>query len=50
MQREVLKVEGLMRRYGQTVALCDASFTLSGPQLCGILGPNGAGKTFLLTF
>jgi ABC-2 type transport system ATP-binding protein len=48
MQREVLKVRGLTRRYGATVALSDVSFTLCGPQLCGILGPNGAGKTSLL--
>jgi ABC-2 type transport system ATP-binding protein len=46
--REVLRVHGLMRRYGETVALADVSFALTGPQLCGILGPNGAGKTTLL--
>jgi ABC-2 type transport system ATP-binding protein len=48
MLREVVQVKGLMRRYGKTVALHDVSFTLTGPQLCGILGPNGAGKTTLL--
>jgi ABC-2 type transport system ATP-binding protein len=48
MLREVLRVDGLTRRYGDTVALCDVSFALTGPQLCGILGPNGAGKTSLL--
>ena len=47
-QQEVLRVTGLTQRYGSTVALCDVSFALTGPQLCGILGPNGAGKTSLL--
>jgi ABC-2 type transport system ATP-binding protein len=42
-----IEVDGVGRRYGNTWALRDASFTL-GPGVTGLLGPNGAGKTTLL--
>ncbi len=40
-----LVAEGLTKRYGETVALDDASFTVPRGTVCGLLGPNGAGKT-----
>jgi ABC-2 type transport system ATP-binding protein len=41
-------VEGLSRRYGDTRALDEASFTMERG-VTGLLGPNGAGKTTLLS-
>src|SRR2546427_10823431 len=42
-------VRGLFRRkYDQTVAVKDVSFTIEPGQLVGFLGPNGAGKTTTL--
>jgi ABC-2 type transport system ATP-binding protein len=43
-----VRVEGLSRRYGDTRALDDASFTMERG-VTGLLGPNGAGKTTLLS-
>jgi ABC-2 type transport system ATP-binding protein len=43
-----VRVEGLSRRYGDTRALDDASFTMERG-ITGLLGPNGAGKTTLLS-
>ncbi len=36
---------GLTKRYGETLALSDASFGVPRGTVCGLLGPNGAGKT-----
>lgn len=36
---------GLGKRYGETVALHDATFDVPRRTVCGLLGPNGAGKT-----
>jgi ABC-2 type transport system ATP-binding protein len=41
----VIEVRNLTRRYGQTVALDDVSFTVERGHVVGFLGPNGAGKT-----
>ena len=42
-------VRGLFRRkYEQTVAVKDVSFTIQPGELVGFLGPNGAGKTTTL--
>jgi ABC-2 type transport system ATP-binding protein len=41
----VLELQGLTRRYGDTVALDDLSFTVARGQMFGFVGPNGAGKT-----
>lgn len=40
-----IRVEGLGKRYGDTVALLDATFDVPRGTVCGLLGPNGAGKT-----
>lgn len=40
-----IEVKGLTKRYGETEALSDVSFTLSEPKIYGLLGRNGAGKT-----
>ena len=41
----VLRLDSVTKRYGQTVAVQDVSFTAEPGRLFGLLGPNGAGKT-----
>jgi ABC-2 type transport system ATP-binding protein len=41
----MIKVDGLTKRYGPTVAVDNISFTVEKGQIVGFLGPNGAGKT-----
>jgi ABC-2 type transport system ATP-binding protein len=41
----VINVDRLRKRYGDTVAVSDVSFTVERGEIFGILGPNGAGKT-----
>lgn len=41
----VIEVENLSKRYGQTIAVDNVSFTVERGEIFGILGPNGAGKT-----
>jgi branched-chain amino acid transport system ATP-binding protein len=44
---EVLRVEGLSKRFGGVYSLEDVSFSVSGGERLAIIGPNGAGKTTL---
>jgi ABC-2 type transport system ATP-binding protein len=41
----VIEVQGLHKRYGDTVAVDDVSLTVVEGEIFGILGRNGAGKT-----
>ena len=41
----VIHVAGLVKRYGEIVAVDELSFQVSQGELFGLLGPNGAGKT-----
>jgi ABC-2 type transport system ATP-binding protein len=43
-----VKIEGLTKRYGRTLALDGVSFAVGRNELFALLGPNGAGKTTLL--
>ena len=40
-----LQIEGLCKRYGETVALQDMTFAVQPGELFGFVGSNGAGKT-----
>ncbi|MFD4674313.1 ATP-binding cassette domain-containing protein [Lentzea sp. NPDC058450] len=42
-------VQGLTVRYGNTTAVDDMSFSLSGNKIYGLLGRNGSGKTSLMS-
>jgi ABC-2 type transport system ATP-binding protein len=43
-----IEVAGLTKRFGETLAVDDLSFTVEPGRLVGFLGPNGAGKTTTL--
>ncbi len=44
----MLSVEGLVVRYGKTIAVSGVSFAASEGEIFGLLGPNGAGKTSII--
>jgi ABC-2 type transport system ATP-binding protein len=44
----LVRVEGLTRRYGDLVAVRDATFHVSRGEMFGLIGPDGAGKTTTL--
>jgi ABC-2 type transport system ATP-binding protein len=41
----MIEVHGLTKRYGDTTAVDDLTFTVQSGVVTGFLGPNGAGKT-----
>jgi ABC-2 type transport system ATP-binding protein len=41
----MIEASGLSKRYGDTMAVDDLSFTVPPGQVTGFLGPNGAGKS-----
>ncbi|HTS96430.1 MAG TPA: ABC transporter ATP-binding protein [Streptosporangiaceae bacterium] len=43
--KTVIEVQHLHKKYGDTAAVDDVSFTVHEGEIFGILGPNGAGKT-----
>ncbi|MBI4412345.1 MAG: ABC transporter ATP-binding protein [Deltaproteobacteria bacterium] len=45
MDQVLVAVEGLCKRYPDTLALDNLSFHLKRGEILGLLGPNGAGKT-----
>ena len=44
----MIDAEGLTRRYGDTLAVDDVSFTIGKGEIVGLLGHNGAGKTTIM--
>ncbi|GAA1536209.1 ABC transporter ATP-binding protein [Nocardioides humi] len=47
-QDHAVEVDGLVMRYGDTVAVDDLSLTVDRGTVTAVLGPNGAGKTTTL--
>ena len=45
---EIIRVEGLVKRFGDKTALDDLSFSVEEGTFFGCFGPNGAGKSTLL--
>ena len=43
----LLKAKRISKRFGPTVALQDASFSVRDSEILGLIGPNGSGKTTL---
>lgn len=43
----VIRVDGLVKRYGDVTAVAGISFTIDEGEVVALLGPNGAGKTTL---
>lgn len=42
---EQIKVENLVKRYGNKKGVFDINFSIEKGEVFGFLGPNGAGKT-----
>lgn len=45
MPSPLLHIEGLTKRYGDTVVVDNLSFDIEPGECLGVIGPNGAGKT-----
>ena len=48
MTQAILRVDGLVKKYGDFTAVDGISFEVQPKEIFGILGPNGAGKTTTL--
>lgn len=49
MSSPLVAINGLVKKYGERVAVRDVSFSIEEGEIFGLLGPNGAGKTTTLS-
>ena len=49
MSSPLVAINGLVKKYGERVAVRDVSFSIGEGEIFGLLGPNGAGKTTTLS-
>ncbi len=45
---ETIRIQGLTRRYGRTLAVSGVDLAVEDSEILGLVGPNGAGKTTTL--
>jgi branched-chain amino acid transport system ATP-binding protein len=43
----ILRIENVVKKFGEVVALDHCSFDIESGSITGLIGPNGAGKTTL---
>ncbi|HWZ45138.1 MAG TPA: ABC transporter ATP-binding protein [Candidatus Saccharimonadales bacterium] len=43
----LVQIDGVIKSFGDKIALRGVTFSVPSGQICGLLGPNGAGKTTL---
>ena len=48
IDRPIVEVAGLSKRFGNLAVIDDLSFSLAPGEALGVVGPNGAGKTTTL--
>ena len=49
MSLPLIEINGLVKKYGERVAVQTVSFSIEEGEIFGLLGPNGAGKTTTLS-